>query len=224
MTGLLRKDSGRIGFVIAALMSGAIDVPEVRKWAELILTNSEGYPLWLIDLIEFDQTPSHIYETIGFSPSESPSASESRALLGIALARNRAIDTTTCSQHKAIDELRRHPELLAQFKEEFPFLADSINETVEPPQFEAPWEPVTSDFSAELLNEVPVGHVLHGVPTIAMARRADCDDFLFKLDDGSGRYAIVHLTWRKEVDPAWPAAQLLNDWSAFVDMMTDEQD
>lgn len=223
MTGLSRDDSGRIGFVVAALMSGAIDVPETRRWAEHVLGEIDEYPNWLIDLIEFDKSPFHICQVIGFSPSASLSADEDSALKGIALARGRAIDSTICSQNKAIDALRRNSDLLDRFRREFPFLADTINEAIEPPQFEAPWEPVTSDFSGELQNEVPIGHILHGVPTMAIARRGDCDDFLFKLNDDSGRYAIVHLTWRKEVNPAWPATEMLDDWNAFVEVMSDRE-
>jgi|GEM_PF-4836400 len=55
MTGLTRDNSGRIGFVVAALVSGAVDVAEVRSWGEHVIGGCEGdYPLWLIDLIEFD--------------------------------------------------------------------------------------------------------------------------------------------------------------------------
>ena len=220
MTGLSLDDSGRIGFVVAALISGAIDVPEVRRWAEHVLGEIDEYANW-IDLIEFDDATFHICQVIGFSPSASLSAGEDSALKGIELARGRTIDTTICSQYKAIDALHRNSDLLERFRGEFPFLADTINEAIEPPQFEEPWEAVTSDFSGELKKEVPIGHILYGVPTMAIARRCDCDDFLFKLDDDSGRYAIVHLTWRKEVDPAWPATEMLDAWNAIVEVLSD---
>lgn len=43
--------------------------------------------------------------------------------------------------------------------------------------------------------ELAVGHELFGVPVEAVGRRCDCDDVVFRLLDGSGRFAVVHLTW-----------------------------
>ena len=47
----------------------------------------------------------------------------------------------------------------------------------------------------ELLREVGVGHPLHGLPVRTLARRQDCDDVLFAIEDGTERVAVVHLTW-----------------------------
>lgn len=71
----------------------------------------------------------------------------------------------------------------------------------------------------ELRRELSPGHILHGVSLTALGRRKDRDDVLFRLDDGTGRIAVVHLTWigRPESDPTWPFAKIYVDiqvWAA----------
>jgi len=83
--------------------------------------------------------------------------------------------------------------------------------------FLEPWFEVTSPDNApdELKRETSPGHPLHGVSVRTIARRQDCDDVLFKLLDGSGRYAVVHLSFQKEKDPQWPECHLftgVEDW------------
>lgn len=48
----------------------------------------------------------------------------------------------------------------------------------------------------ELQRELAPSHSLFGSPVEAIARRNDRDDVLFRLLDGTGRVAVVHLTWR----------------------------
>jgi hypothetical protein len=40
-----------------------------------------------------------------------------------------------------------------------------------------------------------------------LARRQDCDDVLFALEDGTGRVAVVHLSYQIERDPRWPSVE-----------------
>jgi hypothetical protein len=51
-----------------------------------------------------------------------------------------------------------------------------------------------------------------------LARRQDCDDVLFAVEDGSGQVVIVHLTWARHPEPApWPIAAMcpsLAVWAA----------
>jgi len=73
-------------------------------------------------------------------------------------------------------------------------------------EFLKPWENIaTSDGLAEkeLAREAPKGHTLYGTPVRAIGYR-EYDDYLFELFDGTGRVAVVHLTWAKERDPIWP--------------------
>jgi hypothetical protein len=67
-----------------------------------------------------------------------------------------------------------------------------------------PWHPIpdSEDFTLELIREVIKGHPLFQVPTKSIARRQDCDDVLFQIEDGSGRVAVVHLTWSMKPEPS----------------------
>ena len=74
-------------------------------------------------------------------------------------------------------------------------------------EFLAPWF-ANSDPGAvnELRREMAVGHVLEEIELSAIACRKDCDEVLYAFEDGSERFAIVHLTFRKskEIDPRLP--------------------
>jgi hypothetical protein len=71
----------------------------------------------------------------------------------------------------------------------------------------------------ELQRELSAGHPLFGLPVKTLARRQDCDDVLFALQDGTGRVAVVHLTWTHSPPerPPWPGTTLfqsLEIWAA----------
>lgn len=71
----------------------------------------------------------------------------------------------------------------------------------------------------ELYREVSQHHVLFDVKVLGIARRQDCDDALFELLDGSGRLAVVHLTFsrNRELDPRWPKTRIFSGWDDFVE-------
>ncbi len=85
----------------------------------------------------------------------------------------------------------------------------------------APWEPVTDGaaLDAELRAEIMDGHPLYGLPAMAVGRRVDCDNVLFRVDHPSCGLAVVHLTWqmRPEPDPAWPHTLLFHDWDEWIE-------
>jgi hypothetical protein len=85
-----------------------------------------------------------------------------------------------------------------------------------------PWLPIVESkraerLTAELRREVGVGHVLFAISVSPIAARQDCDDVLFELLDGSGRFAVTHLTYAQhpEPDSQWPATRLCKDWTQF---------
>ena len=87
--------------------------------------------------------------------------------------------------------------------------------------FEEPWVQIENQsdesfFSKELRKETCKGHQLHKIKTETIARREDCDDVLFKLLDGTERFAIVHLTYSKESDPQWPDCDIFNTFGDFL--------
>jgi hypothetical protein len=86
-----------------------------------------------------------------------------------------------------------------------------------------PWSPLKDDehaegLKAEFLREVGRGHALFGVPVLPIAKRAGSDDVLFQLLDGSGRVAVVHLTWvGGRESPPWPGTAIFSSLEAWCD-------
>lgn len=80
------------------------------------------------------------------------------------------------------------------------------------PEFAAMFEEV-------LRREVAPGHPLHGVPAEAVGKRDPSDDVLFRLLDGSGRVAVVHLTWTRSPPerPPWPGTLLFDSAEAWAE-------
>lgn len=85
-----------------------------------------------------------------------------------------------------------------------------------------PWQPVESEnvqlgLVAELHRELPTGHVLVGARVTAIARRDDCDDVLFALDDG--RVAVVHLMFSGSAGPNrhFPTTRFFDSLNHFVE-------
>jgi hypothetical protein len=85
--------------------------------------------------------------------------------------------------------------------------------------FAEPWHAVTPEgrakLDAQVVRELPLGHVLTGRTLTAVAARSDQDDVLFEVA-GVG-YAVVHLTWsgRRETSPEWPRAEVftsIEEW------------
>jgi hypothetical protein len=89
-----------------------------------------------------------------------------------------------------------------------------------------PWHPIADGHpddrtAKELYSELSERHVLFGIKARPIGHRQDCDDFLFELLDGSGRFAVVHLTFAQhpEPDPRWPETVIYNDWAEFTETM-----
>lgn len=88
-----------------------------------------------------------------------------------------------------------------------------------------PWYEVNDDaigesLRAELLREVPPGHVLRGVNAIkAIGYRKDQDDVAYALPDD--RVAVVHLTWerREAMPPDHPTTVLFESSAGFEQFM-----
>jgi hypothetical protein len=93
-------------------------------------------------------------------------------------------------------------------------------------EFLEPWKAVNdqSHGVAELNREISAGHVLTGVPFESIGFRQDCDDVAFRLLDGSGRIAVVHLTFQIEHDPKWPFTELFASLEEFVTRIQADHD
>lgn len=84
-----------------------------------------------------------------------------------------------------------------------------------------PWKPIEDTelarvFEEELAREVAPDHPLYSMPFVAIGQHGGTDDFLFRVNDGSGRFALVHLTWSSQPETApWPQSMLFDseiDW------------
>jgi hypothetical protein len=72
-------------------------------------------------------------------------------------------------------------------------------------------------FEAELARELSPGHRLYGLALRAVGQGGNGDDILFKIADGSGRFAVAHLTWaRKAEKPPWPDSALFESRDAWL--------
>jgi len=84
------------------------------------------------------------------------------------------------------------------------------------------WEPIVGNLvhtlPGELVRETAEGHALFGIKTEAIATRRGTDlDVLFRLADGSDRYAVVHLSWSKSADrPPFPWSEVYSSYDEFV--------
>lgn len=81
-----------------------------------------------------------------------------------------------------------------------------------------PWEFINSKndcFESELYKEITKGHILFNLKAKAIAKRIDCDDVLFELDNNE--LALVHLTWKMKTEESneWPRTTIYKcyeDW------------
>jgi hypothetical protein len=88
-----------------------------------------------------------------------------------------------------------------------------------------PWHSVGDDpaqvagMERELQRELLAGHPLFGLPVKTLARRQDCDDVLFALEDGTGRVAVVHLTYTHSPPERlpWPDTILFPSLETWAD-------
>src|SRR5262245_9089263 len=98
-----------------------------------------------------------------------------------------------------------------------------------PSPYVLPWYPIENlpGLAEELRRQAAPGHKLFGVPVRAIARRQNNDDVLFQIEDGSGRVAVVHLTWKGKVetDPTWPFTGIYDSLESWVatGMIDDEE-
>jgi hypothetical protein len=91
-------------------------------------------------------------------------------------------------------------------------------------QWLVPWYSIESDVAQveameqELRRELAAEHPLHGLPMRTVGRRQDCDDVLFAAEDGSGRFAVVHLTWTRSPPdrPPWPGYAIHESFAAWM--------
>ncbi|HDS7112719.1 TPA: hypothetical protein QH394_000323 [Klebsiella aerogenes] len=78
-------------------------------------------PDYIFELVDFDEAAFHMYGVIGFTCDWNGSASQSKALYGIALKRGFELGEEY-SPKSALNALEKHPEIERRFRETFPFI------------------------------------------------------------------------------------------------------
>jgi hypothetical protein len=77
---------------------------------------------------------------------------------------------------------------------------------------------LAAGYEREMQAELGAGHPLFGVPVAAVGKHDGADDVLFRVLDGSGRVAVVHLTWARHPEPPpWPATEFFPGIEAFAE-------
>ena len=77
---------------------------------------------------------------------------------------------------------------------------------------------IAATFERVLAREVAPGHPLYAIPVAAVGKHGGCDDVLFRLLDGSGWVAVVHLTWTQSPPERLPlpVTELFSSAEAFA--------
>jgi hypothetical protein len=128
---LTRDDPHTIAFVIACVFAHAIDLDELRQWADHAIAlapvfPSREFPSWQVDLSSFADKPKDLFKAIGFVTSDPLTKKQLKALEGIGRARGKPAGDDATNEAAALKALAAHPEVRAEFLATFPFLADSL--------------------------------------------------------------------------------------------------
>jgi hypothetical protein len=87
-------------------------------------------------------------------------------------------------------------------------------------RFTEPWHAIEEahgrKFVEELRRELSPGHSLFGQPIVAVARRFDRDDVLFRVGHSPEHYAVVHLTFQREDSLKWPNTKIFESLDQFM--------
>lgn len=122
MSGLVKEDSGEIGFVMSCLFNQAIDFAEMKEWCCAVVCTHDEYPDYIFDIIDFKGSIAHLFNIIGFTPHWPFSQSAEEALFGIAYKRGVDVYDCPISTKQASNRLASYPAIEHRFKEVFPFI------------------------------------------------------------------------------------------------------
>ncbi|EPF9506521.1 hypothetical protein F1M77_000868 [Neisseria gonorrhoeae] len=124
MWKIIKEDSDDLGFAIKCLFSQSIDLNEFKLWIEQVIRDMpiEDIPFYIFDLADFNGGIGDIDNIVGFVSSYSLSKSKKNALTGIAFLRGIDVYDPPISKEKALEALKKHPEIYHKFKRFFPFV------------------------------------------------------------------------------------------------------
>lgn len=125
MLNICKEHSEDLGFVIGCLFYEAINKVEFRKWIEyaIEILPVNNIPLYIYDLVDFDDSLAKIHAVIGFVPSSGLSVEEKNALEGIAYLRGVDVYDPLNTKDEALLALKKNPRVLEKFESMFPFIS-----------------------------------------------------------------------------------------------------
>jgi hypothetical protein len=121
---IYKEESSDLGLAIGCLLSEAINLNEFRQWVEICINylNKDEIPLYMFDLLDFEDSLAKIHLVIGFVPSSGLSKTEKIALEGISYLRGIDIFDPMSTQEQSIEYLKNNPHVSEKFKLTFPFI------------------------------------------------------------------------------------------------------
>ncbi|MDC6167867.1 hypothetical protein [Paucibacter sp. XJ19-41] len=127
--GLQKDDDSEIAFVVEALFSGAITIPELREWCSHVIevSNVSDIPPYIYDLLDYDGGVAGVNRAIGFFPVSGLSSSEISALNGIAYVRGLQPFDNAAKAGVAQKALARNGHVAERFASIFPFLRTNVS-------------------------------------------------------------------------------------------------
>ncbi|OOF47807.1 hypothetical protein BKK56_11660 [Rodentibacter genomosp. 2] len=113
-----------LGFVKTSLFANAITKSEFNEWILFIIKNNsvDEIPMYMYDLIDFDDYLYKLPALIGFSPYSGLNNKEEDAIYGIAIKRFGSFFDMPISKNKALKALNENIQVLERFKNTFPFI------------------------------------------------------------------------------------------------------
>ena len=124
MWNIYKEKGSDLSFVIYCLFDSAISNKEFQLWVERVIdgTNFDDIPMYMFDLVTFDDYPSELTEIIGFVPHSELNDKEEDAILGIAFLRGIDVYDPRISKEEAIKRLRDNQHIYEKYKHFFPFI------------------------------------------------------------------------------------------------------
>ncbi len=119
-----KEDCADLDFAISCLFSEAISLSEFKTWLAIVINEMpiEKIPLYIFDLIDFNDALANIDNVIGFVAPTQLSTQQKNALVGIAYLRKINVYDPPVSKEQALAALNKNPHVLDEFRRLFPFI------------------------------------------------------------------------------------------------------
>ena len=108
---ITREDDDDLGFALDCLVAWAVTLEEFKQWVYEVLQDTEDFPQFLIDLIDFTDR-NELYralpEVVGYRPYWAEGGRQDNALTGVAYARDPDYRHDSLTRGEALRALLLH--------------------------------------------------------------------------------------------------------------------